>query len=81
MQNYDTLLVIFIPFFIITGWLPTYVIMRRKLISERNGTRRALREMDDAAFALGVEAGRDEKRRAALDIELAQRRANFPYKN
>ena len=59
-------------------WLPTYSIMRRKLIRERALHHKALIRMDDAAFELGRIAGRDEERRDFTTIELAGRTYDLP---
>lgn len=59
-------------------WLPTYSIMRRKLIREKALHHKALIRMDDTAFELGRIAGRDEERRDNMTIELAGRTFDLP---
>lgn len=74
----DTVIVVLSAIMLLTGWLPTYVIMRRRLISERTAHKQELWNMDENAFELGRIAGRDEERRAHMQVKLNARRLNFP---
>lgn len=79
-MNTDAIVLAIIVILLISGWLPTYVIMRRKYIDLKNSNR----NLESTWYLYGHEDGwnasQESKEKDAMRARLTRRRQAFPNK-